>query len=108
MRNHLKFNKSKIYPDNSHIRWEIDGKGFFGNRLLFALRTNDTSVGETCFISVLERDEKSSILDSNIFWEIDEWCKTPEKGFFNQARQAAMQWAENYLMDVVTNKLSLT
>jgi len=104
--NRLSFNLSPIYPSNSHIRWKIDGKGYIGNKVVFQLHDNDGSY----VVSVINQDNKDIIQQSPIFWEAIEWSKIPgNKNFNHNARRAAMQWAENYLLnDIVTKHLEVS
>ena len=112
IKNPLTFKNSPIYPDNSHIRWEIDGKGFIGTHLVFKLNHPDNEDSYT--VQVFEPHTKynsypNEIAFSPIFWEAIEWGKTPNNKHFNyNARRAAMQWAENYLLNAITNQFSLS
>lgn len=111
MKNYLTFKKSKIYPDNSHIRWEIDGKGFVGNKQMFQLHIGHKHGFDDGFVSVLEPGTLFSIKDSPLFWgvmEIDKGVNISINDDHHNARRAAMQWAEDHLMNIVTNQLSLT
>ncbi len=105
MKNRLTFKKSKIYPDNSHIRWEIDGKGFIGNKQVFQLRIDDDNQGyDNGFVSVLEPRTSDTIEDSPIFWgvmEIEQGVNISIKDDYHNARRAAMQWAEDYLINTL-------
>ena len=59
---------------------------------------------DSCFVSIVEpEDDKYSIEDSPLFWNITEWDKifkvNPSYAMNHEhyvARQAAMQWAEEY------------
>jgi len=105
----LTFEKSPIWPDNSEIRWEIDGKGYVDDVLKFIIRTNEHSdpFDNSCFVSVLEDipgvkefENRDIIEDSPIFWNVIEWSnnKKPMGTIqYYMARQAAMNWAENYI-----------
>jgi hypothetical protein len=105
--NRLSFNLSPIYPSNSHIRWGIDGKGYIGNKVVFQLHNNND--GDSYIVSVINQDNKDIIEQSPIFWEAIEWSKIPNnKNFNHNARRSAMQWAEDYLLNAVTNQLSLS
>ncbi len=107
MRNHLIFKKSRIWPDNSHIRWEIDGKGFIGNKQVFQLRIDDDNGYDNGFVSVLEPGTSDIIKDSPLFWgvmEIDRGVNLSVNDNYHNARRAAMQWAEDYLMNVIKNQ----
>lgn len=110
IKNKLTFNNSKIYPDNSHIRWEIDGKGFVGNQLAYHLITNSHGSDQSCFINVKRIGNSDDYIEcSRIFWNSMEWSyKNPKLNHNHHARQSAMQWAENHLMNLVTNNFSLT
>ncbi len=114
IKNHLQFKKSKIYPDNSHIRWEIDGKGFIGNKQVFQLHSNDNFnwLDDSCFVSVLNPGTNYGLIDSPLFWNTTEQGKGVNIQLSDQwkynDRRAAMQWAEDYLMKSVTNQLSTT
>lgn len=106
LRNHLSFKNSKIYPDNSHIRWEIDGKGFVGNKQVFQIHSHRDS----CFITVLEPGTSFGIETSPIFWdvfEMDRGVNIPLHEYHKNDRRAAMQWAEDYLMNIVSKQLEL-
>jgi hypothetical protein len=101
----LTFNKSIIWPDNSKIIWELDGIGIAYGKIRFRIRTTNGSMGEqSCFVSVMEYgDCQYSIEDSPVFWNSLEWNKIhkvdPKYAMKHQnhlARQAAMQWAEEY------------
>ena len=102
----ITFNNSIIWPDNSIIKWEIEGIGKLNTgRIKFIIRTNAQGFHEgSCFVSVMEdNDPKWCIEDSPIFWNIDEWTRIykddPEyamKHQYHLARQAAMRWVENY------------
>lgn len=101
--NRLSFNLYPIYPSNSHIRWEIDGKGYVGNKVVFQLHDNDGSY----VVSVINQDNKDIVEQSPIFWEAVEWSKIPgNKNFNHNARKAAMQWAEDYLLNIVSQKIN--
>lgn len=106
--NKLSFRNSPIYPSNSHIRWEIDGKGYIGNKVVFQLiNYND---GDSYTVDVINFENKDIIQQSQIFWEAIEWSKIPNnKNFYSNARRAAMQWAEDYLINnIVTNHLNIS
>lgn len=111
MRNHLTFKKSKIYPDNSHIRWEIDGKGFVGNKVVFQLHSHSEFdwTNHSTFVSVLEPGTNYSVKYSPIFWNTIEQSRGVNIQLSEQRkhndRRAAMQWAEDYLMNVINNQL---
>lgn len=107
MKNTLTFKNSPIYPDNSHIRWEIDGKGYLGNKVVFKLNHPDDD--ESYTVQVFEPQTNDEIAFSPIFWEATQWSKIPNnKNFNHNARRAAMQWAEDYLLNAVTNQFSLS
>lgn len=106
IRNKISFKSSPIYPDNSHIRWEIDGRGFIGNKVVFQLYNNND--GDSYFVTVVNPNNKDTVEQSPVFWESIEWSKIPNNTkFFHNARRTAMQWAENYLMNIVTNHLEV-
>jgi hypothetical protein len=113
IKNKLTFKNSPIYPDNSHIRWEMDGKGFIGNHLVFKLNHPDDD-DESYTVQVFEPHTKhehfpNEIAFSPIFWEATEWSKIPNNKNFNyNARRTAMQWAEDYFLNAVTNQFSLS
>jgi len=105
IKNNLLFKLSPIYPSNSHIRWEIDGRGFIGNKVVFQLLENND--GDSYFVDVVNPENKDIIQQSPIFWEAIEWNKIPgNKNFNHNARRAAMQWAEDYLLNVISQKLN--
>lgn len=107
IKNKLSFKASPIYPDNSHIRWEIDGKGYIGNKVVFHL--HEINDDEGYLVNVINQDNQDVVEQSPIFWESIEWSKTPNNTRFNHnARRTAMQWAEDYLLNIVTNQLSLS
>lgn len=112
IKNRLSFKKSKIYPDNSHIRWEINGKGFVGNKQIFQLNGENSFnwIDDSCFVSVLEPGTNYSIKESPIFWNTTEQgigVNIPINEWKHNDRRAAMQWAEDYLMELITNSLVL-
>ena len=101
----ITFNNSFIWPDNSNVKWEMEGIGRVNGKVKFIIRTNRTSLRTSCFVSVMDdNDNKWCIEDSPIFWNVNEWVKAcnidPEYAMKNQhylARQEAMRWAENFL-----------
>ncbi len=112
MKNHLQFKKSKIYPDNSHIRWEIDGKGFIGNKQIFQINSNHNGLdwtSDACFVSVLEPGTNYGLVDSPLFWNTTEQGRGVNIPLSDQwkynDRRAAMQWAEDYLMNMICKQL---
>ena len=112
IRNRLTFNKSKIYPDNSHIRWELDGKGFIGRTQIFDLMSNGRD-DQDCIVRVLEPETDDCNVMSPIFWNVTEWSKqSKEQQFknnhYHHGRQSAMQWAEDFLMKTVTKSLIIS
>lgn len=105
IKNNLLFKLSPIYPSNSHIRWEIDGRGFIGNKVVFQLLENND--GDSYFVDVVNPENKDIIQQSPIFWEAIEWSKIPgNKNFNHNARRAAMQWAEDCLLNVISQKIN--
>jgi hypothetical protein len=109
IRNHLTFKNSKIWPDNSHIRWEMDGKGFVGNKQVFQLRIDDDNGFDNGFVSVLEPGTLDGVKDSPLFWgvmEIDRGVNLSINDDYHNARRSAMQWAEDSLMEMVENSIT--
>lgn len=105
MINKLSFDLSPIYPSNSHIRWEIDGHGFIGNKVVFQLLENND--GDSYFVNVVNPKNKDIIQQSPIFWEVIEWSKIPgNKNFNHNARRSAMQWAEDCLLNIISQKIN--
>lgn len=105
IKNHLQFKNSKIYPDNSHIRWEIDGKGFVGNKVVYQLINNNN--GDSYFVFAKGVNTSDDYIEvSKIFWNAMEWIPGTDN-WHHAARQSAMQWAENHLMNIVTNALEV-
>jgi len=111
MENKLTFTNSPIWPDNAKIRWEMDGKGFVNDSLKFIIHSNRDSSSvfeDVCFVHVLEEfpgikfkevEGRWTIDDSPIFCNVTEWYnngKPLDRNQYHMARQAAMQWAENY------------
>ena len=105
----LTFNKTTIWPDKSLVDWCYDGKGYITKNgkksvLTFIIRTNNTSVGYSSFVDVIDKNN-DSIICSPIFWDIMEWSKTDQTLFHTQFhRQAAMQWAEDYYVNNILNE----
>lgn len=111
MKNNLTFKNSKLWPDNSHIRWEMNGKGFIGNKVMFQLHSNNDFdwTQDSTSVSVLEPGTNYAIKESPIFWntiEQDRGVNTqlPDQWKHND-RRAAMQWAEDYLMKMLQKQI---
>lgn len=113
MNANLTFNNSTIYPDNSTVQWEMDGIGRVDGKVKFLLRTNGRSDDTSCFIQVIDKDYSPRPrfngdcdygVMSPIFWNTLEWYDLYKTNFeqamknqYHVARQAAMQWCENFL-----------
>lgn len=110
MNTKLTFNNSFIWPDNSKIKWEMEGVGKVNGKIKFIIRTNSSFCLEnSCFISVMDDlDSQWGIEDSPIFWSAMEWAKIYKndplyamKHDHYLTRQSAMQWAENYYTKIL-------
>jgi len=114
----LTFEKSSIWPDNSKIEWTYEGIGQVGpkpfkNQPKFQLHTNDDfHTEDSVFVEVINPFDYGDRIMSPIFWSATEWAKQhkndPKKAIKNQyhsARQAAMQWCEQYYETYIEPRL---